>query len=358
MYKPEKPFTDIETQLTIMAERNLGITNQNTTSSILEKYGYYKIVNGYGEPFEVNNANKKKYIDDASFQDIYFQFQLDRIISRTVIPEILAIEQKLKTAVSYVLAKNYGVFHQLTDYDLNLEKAVKIYPSNIDSTSYLSKQNFNNNNGEYDSVIEVYNIISEAKISPLSFYRDHRTHIPPWILIEQVEFGKLNRLFNTMKPADKLEVMNIFFAINHSIEINDQLYSSFFEMLELVRLFRNSFAHNARFLSSKFQLKFAFKKVMNNLDSPSLLSNKDYKNGIGKGDFFSLLSIITLFSDSGQSAEANLALYEKVINNAFEGIKNDSNFSDSVTPKQAFLTTSGLPADYISRLKYLSKQLF
>lgn len=358
---PEKPFTDIDEQIRILAGRDLIISNDRSTFSILEKYGYYKIINGYGEQFEVKQSNnEKRYIEGTTFEDIFIQYSLDRTFSRILIPDLLSIEQKLKTVLGHVVAKNFGVYHQIRS---NVPgKPIVLTPSSwpIDlyPTSYLDKRNYDTNNNPYSNVEALFEVISDTKRDPLAYYRDNRSHIPPWILFDALEFGKLNRYFKSLKSDTKIEVITQFLGTkNLTVDTDAYLYQNFFGFMELIRQYRNAFAHNSRFIASKFTDNSLSQKFRNYLGTPELFTKDEYKSGVGKGDLFSLLILLTVFSDDKWNAKNRIEYYEKHLNSFFENIETSLSVS-SDKAREAFIAASGLPDDYAVRLIKLTDNIF
>lgn len=360
---PEKPFTSLDEQIQILKHRNLIIEDESSTKSILSKYGYYKIINGYGEQFEEehNVDEKKYYIDGTTFNDIFLQYSIDKFFSRIIIRDLLDIEQRLKTSLGYVVAKDFGVYHQshnkVTDKEIILKPsygAVDLFP-----TSYLDKRNYDTNNNPYSNVEELFDIISETKRDPLAYYRDHRSHIPPWILFDQVEFGKINRYFKSLKPNTKLEILNQFInASNLEISTDTYLYQNFFGFMELIRQYRNAFAHSSRFIASKFKENSLSLKFKNYLATDELYTKSEYRSGIGKGDLFSLLILLTVFSYDIWTAKNQINFYKRSLDNFIKDWEQQSSVASSDKAVKAFMAASGLPDNYSDRLNKLADNIF
>jgi abortive infection bacteriophage resistance protein len=364
IYHPEKPFTDIPEQISLLKSRGLIIDNQEFTESVLQTYGYYKIINGYGEEFEKERENEeeKSYIDNVTFEDIYFQFELDKTISGLIIQDLLSIEQKLKTTISFIIGKKYGVFHQIVQRNHELNKDNEYlhinditYPDTIDVTSYLDKNNYDINNGEYSNVLEIYDLIFDIQNGPLAYYRENRSHIPPWILFDAVEFGKINRYYQALKPEDKCEVINTFLGLPQLIDKGSTLYNSFFHILEMIRQFRNTFAHNSRFITSKFNIGYSLNSICKQLGYTGFLTNSERKLNANKVNFFNLLTILIIFSENGSQAKHRLKMYSNNIEMYFE-----SEFLEvsKQNHKEIFLKVSHLPEDYKERLSMLIDKVF
>lgn len=350
---PEKPFSNLDEQIEILKSRGLTIYDEHAAKFALSKYGYYKLINGYGEPFEIQDEHgNKRYVEGTTFDDIFAQFSIDRFVGRMIIPDILNIEERLKAGIGYVMAEEFGVYHQLKP-SIDESGVFTLFPK-----SYLSADNFNLSNKSYDNVIEISELIDSVTRGPIAHYRKRRSHIPPWILFDGVEFGKLTRFYQVLTTKTKSALINTMLSIPDEVSEDDLLFRNFFKMLELIRLFRNSFAHNARFSASKFPDQTLTQSFPIEVSSPTLFSKSEYKSGTGKGDLFSLFVVITLFSDNAYVAEQRIRLYENRIQSFFK--TNDETGVPSIDTKglAAFYAVSGLPADFGDRIVELSSSLF
>ena len=77
----DKPFKTIEEQVSILQTR--GLATNESTPTILEREGYYSIINGYKDIFidkEAKSAaaGEDRFIKGTSFDDIYRLFRFDR----------------------------------------------------------------------------------------------------------------------------------------------------------------------------------------------------------------------------------------------------------------------------------------
>lgn len=332
----EKPFLDIEQQLLRLKRRNLLISNDTATISALKQYSYYQIINGYGEPFEVKENHEKKYVDGTTFKDIYAQFLYDKRISEILLPVMLDIERHFKTYLSYTVAEHFDVNPYLTDDPLNNYPEVLSY---LDPSRYPS-------NAIKKNISKIAKIVHTDK-NPTAWYREHSNHIPPWILLSNATFGEINRYFQELPSDLKLEIADEMFPNNLGSLVDNQKLNTLFNMLEILREFRNCIAHGAKFSSFKDEKHDLTKKIKNcfNLNSSDLYTNEEYRNSLGRNDFFSLLiAIIILYPDVG---------YAKAI------IKRIESFVSQMDnrSKSAFLSISNLPDNFLTRLKNLADKV-
>lgn len=75
-----RPFMAVESQVQQLNRR--GLQTDMRTPWILEREGYYSVVNGYKDPFLDKEAGKRthedRYLTGTSFNDLYALFVFDR----------------------------------------------------------------------------------------------------------------------------------------------------------------------------------------------------------------------------------------------------------------------------------------
>lgn len=98
-----KPFKTIDEQIEILTAR--GLQTDSDTRHILEREGYYSVINGYKDFFLDRKATAKNgnevYLNDVTFNDVYRLFSFDRDL-RTIFMRYFAMaEAALKTVCAY-----------------------------------------------------------------------------------------------------------------------------------------------------------------------------------------------------------------------------------------------------------------
>ncbi|MEN2370074.1 Abi family protein [Leuconostoc lactis] len=350
--KYDKPFKSLSDQISLL-ETNRSLDLENNAEDVqgyLLNVGYYNIINGYGEEFEDSDQHPKVYKSGTTFSDIYRQYITDQSLARAVVPDLLKIEQKLDTLLGYYIAENFGVNHYSSDDPKN------IWPND---KSYLAKERYNLSNSSYASVSKLYDVIKEAKNTPLAYYRDHKNHIPPWILFASTEFGTINRYFKVLPYEIKVKLTNQLLPPQYTdIGRDDLLLKGMFNYLEIIRLFRNQFAHNSRFSFTKFVDYGLGKQFKNRVESEFLYSTAEYKSGMGKGDLYSLFIILVLFSDNYEKAAVQINYYSDTIFDQFIDVDDNGIERTDTKGLQAFLKSSNLPNNFNNRLIEFAKKLY
>lgn len=109
---PDKPFKDFDEQIKILVKRNIIIKDIPFAKHVLNTVSYYKLINGYKESLLVNDSNEETFKDGITIEFLYDLHIFDITLQSILFKYILAIETSLKTKISYLIAKKYGVFER------------------------------------------------------------------------------------------------------------------------------------------------------------------------------------------------------------------------------------------------------
>lgn len=216
---------------------------------LLQKYGYYNIINQYNKPFLQDDGTYRPHID---FFMLFSLQQMDIRIKNLIFYPILQVEQRLKTCISYEFAKSYGPFDGtcMDDY---------IEP-------YFDERNYNDSLRDKTGALKYTRVMKRLKgiyenteYEPFVHYKKEHGHVPIWVFINRLSYGDLTHFYEVLK-------------IQKNISANFRLSPS---QLRTVMIFlnhvRNDCAHFSGFynqiypclksnipLLSDFQSRFAF----------------------------------------------------------------------------------------------------
>lgn len=100
----DKPFKSITEQIAILESR--GLKCDNDTRLVLEREGYYPVVNGYKDLFldQRDGSGQEVFVKGTKFSDIYRLFEFDRTLRLLMFEYFNKAEAVLKTVCSYRFA--------------------------------------------------------------------------------------------------------------------------------------------------------------------------------------------------------------------------------------------------------------
>ncbi len=106
--KMDKPFKTIQEQIEILEDRGLRVGPD--AARILEREGYYPVVNGYKDPFLQtlpDGGRKDEFESGVTFSDLYTLFCFDRALRMAMFSFFARAEATFKTVCSYEFAKRH-----------------------------------------------------------------------------------------------------------------------------------------------------------------------------------------------------------------------------------------------------------
>lgn len=345
----DKPFTNYNFQLQRLKSRGMIIpsSTENETINRIRSHGYYQVINGYGDQFEVNSIldNEKRYAPDSTFNNVYNLFSLDRQLGKLIFPFILDIEEHFTNEIAYTVAKHFDVNNYYKDDADNRFPEVKSY---LDVSRYP--------NAKTSVLKELHELSTTTKKYPTVWYRKNKNHIPPWILFMNADLGTMNQLFKILPSNLKNEINaellpnnfnNKNLAIylkNISVEernraIIEKTNSLMFLGMELMRTFRNSIAHNSRTLG--FHSEFKLPTILKNATKTwNLYTAEEYSTlNIGKNDIYALIIWIVLLQNSKKEALHFL----NQLRTFFKKEQNQNQMNK-------FMMSNNIPVDFYKRL--------
>lgn len=274
-----KPFKTIEEQIEILRERELNIEPDDVENvkNLLLKYGYYNIINGYKDLFLIEDTDS--FRENIYFHDIYNLFSFDKSLRYLTLSATAEIEMTLRTAMSFVIAKKFGVFE--SDY---------LDPTNYDSGDY----NPNTRQTDLEFILRKLTNATYRDSEPYKHYRDTQGHIPPWILLNALSFGNLHKFYKLQEPCVKDEILDIILKDNPNKDktlFNDLVY--------IIYKFRNQAAHIGRLYNYNLKNLQRGSSVTYNESfhlnigiNPAL-----YRQDYGKNDYFTFINSVKFIDE-------------------------------------------------------------
>ena len=232
----------------------------------------------------------------------------DRYSRNILFKNLLIIENRLKSVISYQLSKKYGYkekdYLNLRNFNQNPEKKNKIK----DVVAKMKRQ-IRINTGRHNATMH--------------YYKNYG-YIPLWILVKVLSFGIVCELYTILKDEDKIEIASVFGVSVEYLE----------NFLPILSNYRNLCAHEDIVFDHKTE------RVIPDTDFHKKLNifKMDDEYIYGKNDIFAVIIIFKYILDDD---EFRLMMKEF----EYEIEKLDGKV-DSI-PVEKILDTMGVPKNYM-----------
>ena len=301
-----KDFKTLSQQLEILKNKGLIVEDEERAKDILLKENYF-FLNGYRHLF-MNSPSDRTYVTGATFNELYALFLFDRYSRNIFFKNLLIIENRLKSVVSYQLSKKYGYREK----------------------DYLNLKNFTNDPEKKRRVRDIIDKmkrqirINTCRHNATMHYLKNYGYIPLWILVKVLSFGMVSELYSILKEDDKRDVASV---LGISVKFLE-------DFLPILSNYRNLCAHEDIVFDHKTE------KVIPDTEYHKKLNifKMDEEYIYGKNDIFSL---IIMFKCLLEDDEFRLMLKEF----EYELEKLDGRI-DSI-PVEKILDTMGIPKNYM-----------
>ena len=304
-----KEFKTIDQQIDILRKKGLIIDDEARTYDILLKENYF-FLNGYRHLF-MNSPTDKTFISGSTFSELYSLFLFDRYSRNIFFKNLLIIENRLKSVISYQMSKKYGYKEK----------------------DYLNVKNFTNDPEKKRRVHDVIEKmkrqirINTSRHNATLHYLNNYGYIPLWILVKVLSFGMVCELYSILKDEDKLEIATIFGLSKEYLE----------DFLPILSNYRNLCAHEDIVFDHKTERVIPDTEYHKRLN----IFKMDDEYIYGKNDIF---AVIIIFKFLLEDDEFRLMLKEF----DYEFEKLDARI-DSI-PVEKILDTMGIPKNFMDIL--------
>lgn len=304
-----KEFKTIDQQIDILRKKGLIIDDEARAYDILLKENYF-FLNGYRHLF-MNSPTDKTFISGSTFSELYSLFLFDRYSRNIFFKNLLIIENRLKSVISYQMSKKYGYKEK----------------------DYLNVKNFTNDPEKKRRVHDVIEKmkrqirINTSRHNATLHYLNNYGYIPLWILVKVLSFGMVCELYSILKDEDKLEIATIFGLSKEYLE----------DFLPILSNYRNLCAHEDIVFDHKTERVIPDTEYHKKLN----IFKMDDEYIYGKNDIF---AVIIIFKFLLEDDEFRLMLKEF----DYEFEKLDARI-DSI-PVEKILDTMGIPKNFMDIL--------
>ena len=254
-----KVFKTIEEQIDILKSKGLIVEDYGKAKEILLRENYF-FLNGYRSPFLVTGS--KRFVDGATFEELYALFTFDRYFRNIIFKNILIVENNYKSIYSYVMSRKYG--YKEKDY-LNPNNFVKGKEKNRQINDLIRK---------VKRQIRINGYQHEAT----SHYINNYGYIPLWVGVKVLSFGLMSEMYTVLKDEDKDEIASYYKLSGDELS----------DYLSILSNYRNLCAHEDIVFNHETQKGIDETRFHNLLNIPKV--DDEYIYGVH--DIFALIIIL------------------------------------------------------------------
>jgi abi-like protein len=230
-----KPFTTIRQQIELLKSRGVVFPDEIKAMEILEREGYYSVVNGYKNPF-LESKNSNKYVQGTKFEHIYYLFKFDRELRSVIFAATTRAEALLRSSCSYCFSQMHG----------------------NEVNAYLNETNYEDPK-ESGGLIKAFNRIIENNKSnnqKLNIGKEYIRHcinnhdgqVPLWVLSNDLTFGQMFWFYKAQTKCVRGLVAKKYTELYNSSHCSQKDITSIKidSIYRRIKEFRNICAHDER----------------------------------------------------------------------------------------------------------------
>lgn len=234
----DKPFKTYDELIEVMKSR--GLDPGEHAHMILEREGYYPVVNGYKDLFlELPD----RYRDGATLDEVYALFVMDR---------------RLRTILFRFITLAEGVLKSISSYEFCLR-----HPDDneayLDPAAYRQEKKYRDMVSRY--VTELNRILGRDPKNPPRFKKDYLDHytsnhdnVPLWVLMNSLSLGQAFKFYTFQDESTRFAIAQRFQRM-HKHEWGERASrittESLRQSFDHIKDFRNICAHDERLFCAR-----------------------------------------------------------------------------------------------------------
>lgn len=223
----DKDFLTYNQQMKHLRKDKSILCKGSEDKTILCRYGYFNLVNGYKTPFVCGTdegSGRHLYIPGTSIKHLNYVRKFDDNLRILLLKYISLAEEEVRTFFAYKFdelnKKGEITWYQIEAF--NTKKSVNRI------VSVISK---------------AYHELSQSRAEYVSFYMDKHKFIPMWILIKCINFSTFIDFIDLSKDGVKTSLCNLYNMYDTRGYADFKLLIG---SLQWMRIVRNACAHNER----------------------------------------------------------------------------------------------------------------
>lgn len=269
------PYKSYEEQLDSIADKNISLDYEDEQKDImrLKNHSYYSLINGY-KSFFLENNRPDWMVDGTTFDQFYFLRTLEMDLGAILLKYLQVVEQGFRTRVSHIIAREYTTNDQL----------------------YTLKTNYCDTNQRLKITFAMDKIRDNPNKNSYSYYFKEHKHvsIPPWILIQDLEFAKVIYLYEMLNDPLRKEIRQEYIILDSSYALENKQFAN---SMHFIREYRNIFAHSKR--NFKEKINFSLDHQLSQQCFLATLMNNTgyYANEKSKSLYMCILLVMSYLQD-------------------------------------------------------------
>ena len=281
----EKEFKTLDELVNLLTSRGVAISTESDVAyakRILEKVGYYNLINGYNKLFlDHTSTNNICYKQGTTINEINALYQFDRVLKDIFFRYILEVEGNIKSLIAYYFSQAHGHKNYLTF--TNFDTGIK------DSTKRITKL-----------IADIQKQIAYRSDDPsISHYLSNHGYIPLWVLNNILTFGLISKFYSVMQQQERQNVAKHFKISDKELE-NILLYLS---------TIRNFCAHGNRLYCFRSARPLTTLKYHALLNIPLSSNNEPAQ---GKRDLFACVIALKQILSNNNFKRMSKALFRNI----------------------------------------------
>lgn len=216
-----KQPTDITTQLAMLKQRGLIITEEDTALKQLASISYFRLAN-YWKIFETDE-NTHQFASSTRLEDVISLYNFDKELSSIIFMAIQDIEVALRTRIIHFFSMSHGAFWFMEESKFNSRNLFQTCLDSIKTELCRSKEEFLQEHfAKYDT-------------PPMP---------PVWKTLEVVSFGNLSKLYANIKDVKVKK------QVAKSVGLPQYMYLE--SWMRSLTVLRNCCAHHSRVWNRRY----------------------------------------------------------------------------------------------------------
>lgn len=264
----DKPFKSIDEQIAILESR--GLECDNNTRLVLEREGYYPVINGYKDLFldQRGDSCHELFVKGTKFSDIYRLFEFDRSLRLLMFEYFNKAEAVLKTVCSYRFAMAHKDNPEAY-LDRRSYRADAGYRKKIDMLI-----------GDFEKVLcRSQKWKSDYKRDYIRHYENNHDNTPVWILMNYLMLGQAFKFYEFQPESMRNSIAKSFSDLySETHEVDKRISPRRLRLAyDHIKDFRNICAHDERLFCARVSPSHDVNLVGVLSDLELVLTEDDYK---------------------------------------------------------------------------------